>query len=43
MNASTIGAALTAATLLTGFATCLASPQEDRARIAARRVRARIC
>ena len=35
MNTSTIGAALTAATLLTGSAACFASPEEDRALIAA--------
>jgi ketosteroid isomerase-like protein len=35
MNTSTIGAALAAATLLTGSAACFASPEEDRALIAA--------
>ena len=35
MNASRIGAALTAATLLTGPAVGLASPEQDRAEIAA--------
>ena len=35
MNTSTIGAALTAATLLTGSAASFASPEEDRALIAA--------
>ena len=35
MNASTIGAALTAASLLTGPSMVLASPEQDRAEIAA--------
>ena len=35
MSTSMIGAALTAATLLSGSAACLASPEEDRAQIAA--------
>lgn len=35
MNVSTLGAALTAATLLTGPAMVLASPEQDRAEIAA--------
>lgn len=35
MNTSTIGAALTAATLLSGSAASFASPEEDRAQIAA--------
>ena len=35
MNTSRIGAALAAATLLTGSAACFASPEEDRALIAA--------
>jgi len=35
MNASTLGAALTAATLLTGPTMVLASPEQDRAEIAA--------
>lgn len=35
MNASTIGAALTAAALLTGTSVSLASPEQDRAEVAA--------
>jgi ketosteroid isomerase-like protein len=35
MRSSTMGAALTAATLLTASAACLASPEEDRATVAA--------